>query len=366
MRIWHAWYPDVSVVPIEAESIAGANRSVRPARAAAFFSGGVDSFFTAVRSARRGTARGAGADRRSDHGLGLRCTARPRRRILRGCARSARGRRAGARQAVHRRRHEPALDALENRAVVVPRAWRWPRERGARTRDGAFTPSTSRGAAATAIRTRGARISSPTRCSPRRDTAIVFDAGGVPAHRKDRAARRIARRRSRRCGCATSRSRTRTAASATSASARWSRSSSAVRSNGAPRFRHKRSICGGWREWTAPNSWTTASCRTFARLRREEAVRRRRGAGSLGGPHQTPRWLRAGVDAVRRPLGALRRRLAGRSMTTTGSAIVAFESVSKRFHRGKRQTTLSRRHPARGATALARGSTPPAGVLGVA
>jgi hypothetical protein len=46
MRIWSAWYPGVSVVPVEAS---GEPPALYPSRAAAFFSGGVDSFFTAVR-----------------------------------------------------------------------------------------------------------------------------------------------------------------------------------------------------------------------------------------------------------------------------------------------------------------------------
>lgn len=48
MRIWHTWYPELTVSPIEADAV-GCALDVRPARAAAFFSGGVDSFFTAVR-----------------------------------------------------------------------------------------------------------------------------------------------------------------------------------------------------------------------------------------------------------------------------------------------------------------------------
>ena len=46
MRIWSTWYPGVSVVPIE---VSGDSANVQPTKAAAFFSGGVDSFFTAVR-----------------------------------------------------------------------------------------------------------------------------------------------------------------------------------------------------------------------------------------------------------------------------------------------------------------------------
>lgn len=46
MRIWREWYPDVQVVPVEASID---ERDRKPHRGAAFFSGGVDSFFTAVR-----------------------------------------------------------------------------------------------------------------------------------------------------------------------------------------------------------------------------------------------------------------------------------------------------------------------------
>src|SRR5688500_14294828 len=49
MRIWSAWYPGVSVVRVEAPTATEAS-DVAPSRAAAFFSGGVDSFFTAVRN----------------------------------------------------------------------------------------------------------------------------------------------------------------------------------------------------------------------------------------------------------------------------------------------------------------------------
>ena len=48
MAIWRAWYPHLSVVPIEADSAAGVPTGA-PARTAAFFSGGVDSFFTVLR-----------------------------------------------------------------------------------------------------------------------------------------------------------------------------------------------------------------------------------------------------------------------------------------------------------------------------
>jgi hypothetical protein len=47
-RVWHAWYPEVPVVTIEADPTAAAP-SPAPARTAAFFSGGLDSFFTALR-----------------------------------------------------------------------------------------------------------------------------------------------------------------------------------------------------------------------------------------------------------------------------------------------------------------------------
>jgi hypothetical protein len=54
MQVWRSWYPALSVVPVEAESRpqsgstpARDHCSVR--RAGAFFSGGVDSFFTALR-----------------------------------------------------------------------------------------------------------------------------------------------------------------------------------------------------------------------------------------------------------------------------------------------------------------------------
>ena len=48
MRVWRTWYPDVSVVPVEAD-VAPAAQASRPTRGAAFFSGGVDSFFTILR-----------------------------------------------------------------------------------------------------------------------------------------------------------------------------------------------------------------------------------------------------------------------------------------------------------------------------
>lgn len=49
MRIWSAWYTGVSVVRIEAP-VASDAFDVEPTKAAAFFSGGVDSFFTAIRN----------------------------------------------------------------------------------------------------------------------------------------------------------------------------------------------------------------------------------------------------------------------------------------------------------------------------
>src|SRR5687768_3787749 len=48
MRIWQAWYPELAVASIEADAIE-CPPGARPTRVAAFFSGGVDSFFTAVR-----------------------------------------------------------------------------------------------------------------------------------------------------------------------------------------------------------------------------------------------------------------------------------------------------------------------------
>lgn len=54
MEIWRSWYPALSVVPIEAEARAQvatmqAAESRSAGRTGAFFSGGVDSFFTALR-----------------------------------------------------------------------------------------------------------------------------------------------------------------------------------------------------------------------------------------------------------------------------------------------------------------------------
>lgn len=47
-EIWKCWYPHLSIVPVQA-AIASPARPDRPGRTAAFFSGGVDSFFTALR-----------------------------------------------------------------------------------------------------------------------------------------------------------------------------------------------------------------------------------------------------------------------------------------------------------------------------
>ena len=49
LEIWHSWYPDLAIVPIEAE-VADAPAREEPGRTAAFFSGGVDSFFTLLRN----------------------------------------------------------------------------------------------------------------------------------------------------------------------------------------------------------------------------------------------------------------------------------------------------------------------------
>lgn len=48
MRIWHTWYPNLTVVPVEAEAAEGAP-DTGPVRGVSFFSGGVDSFFTVLR-----------------------------------------------------------------------------------------------------------------------------------------------------------------------------------------------------------------------------------------------------------------------------------------------------------------------------
>ena len=49
MRIWRAWYPAIHEVAIEAPQASAPDSGQRP-RAGAFFSGGVDSFFTILRS----------------------------------------------------------------------------------------------------------------------------------------------------------------------------------------------------------------------------------------------------------------------------------------------------------------------------
>ena len=49
MRIWQTWYPELAVTAIEADVAVEPSRD-RPAKGAAFFSGGVDSFFTLLRS----------------------------------------------------------------------------------------------------------------------------------------------------------------------------------------------------------------------------------------------------------------------------------------------------------------------------
>jgi hypothetical protein len=49
MRIWKGWYPRLRIVPIEAEVKAVEPRPA-PTETAAFFSGGVDSFFTVLRN----------------------------------------------------------------------------------------------------------------------------------------------------------------------------------------------------------------------------------------------------------------------------------------------------------------------------
>lgn len=49
MQIWKCWYPHLHIVPIEAE-VVDAARQGEPRKTAAFFSGGVDSFFTVLRN----------------------------------------------------------------------------------------------------------------------------------------------------------------------------------------------------------------------------------------------------------------------------------------------------------------------------
>jgi hypothetical protein len=48
MAIWKRWYPDLKIIPIEAE-LADDTKPRTLGKAASFFSGGVDSFFTALR-----------------------------------------------------------------------------------------------------------------------------------------------------------------------------------------------------------------------------------------------------------------------------------------------------------------------------
>ncbi len=48
VQIWKCWYPDLHIIKIKAELASNENKE-RPNRTAAFFSGGVDSFFTVLR-----------------------------------------------------------------------------------------------------------------------------------------------------------------------------------------------------------------------------------------------------------------------------------------------------------------------------
>ena len=48
LRIWHCWYPQLSVIPILADTEAGTVSDTQ-GRTVTFFSGGVDSFFTLIR-----------------------------------------------------------------------------------------------------------------------------------------------------------------------------------------------------------------------------------------------------------------------------------------------------------------------------
>ncbi len=48
MRIWKCWYPRLHLIPIEAESVEADQQQPHP-KTAAFFSGGIDSFFTVLR-----------------------------------------------------------------------------------------------------------------------------------------------------------------------------------------------------------------------------------------------------------------------------------------------------------------------------
>ena len=56
MAIWRSWYPDLTVIPLEADARDETAILDRPGpgRTAAFFSGGVDSFFTALRPREHG------------------------------------------------------------------------------------------------------------------------------------------------------------------------------------------------------------------------------------------------------------------------------------------------------------------------
>lgn len=49
LRIWKTWYGELHVVPIEADTTGDQAGHADPTRSAAFFSGGVDSFFTVLR-----------------------------------------------------------------------------------------------------------------------------------------------------------------------------------------------------------------------------------------------------------------------------------------------------------------------------
>lgn len=61
MRIWKCWYPRLHIIPIEADSIEDQGGS-RPQKTAAFFSGGVDSFFTVLRHSGENTISGISID----------------------------------------------------------------------------------------------------------------------------------------------------------------------------------------------------------------------------------------------------------------------------------------------------------------
>ncbi len=49
MHIWKGWYPQLCAIPIEADVLDPAPNTSVPKRAMTFFSGGIDSFFTALR-----------------------------------------------------------------------------------------------------------------------------------------------------------------------------------------------------------------------------------------------------------------------------------------------------------------------------